>query len=270
AKDDGRNDGNLMVSSYQEVPGTYNDEVFPLRIAAVKTSDGRYYALVNGGGYAVNVFDATDRSNPIHRSSIQNGWYAFAKTTNADRVAITTPDGRLQMFTSDSYVVGGQPIATFTGAGGSTMKAVTSDGSTFWATNESSSGLILSSFTPSGNSYTRAHYPTGKVGGIVNIRYGDGYLTWTGSTNGPMNLRLFKLQNGVPVEIDFGDYFQHYSIAPAVVQHATPNFSALYDSTVIKRGNHAYLITTAYSLGDVYEIPSSDSVSVTNLGPSGT
>src|SRR5437660_12513516 len=74
AKDDGSNGFNLMASPYQEVPGTYPDEVFPLRIAAVKTSDGRYYALVNGGGYAVNVFDATDRSNPIHRSSIQRGW----------------------------------------------------------------------------------------------------------------------------------------------------------------------------------------------------
>ncbi len=50
------------------------DEFFPLNIVVLKGSDGRYYALIPNGGNASNVWDVTNRAQPIKRQSVPSQW----------------------------------------------------------------------------------------------------------------------------------------------------------------------------------------------------
>ena len=255
----------LMQSAHQDLTA----DVTPRAIAVVKTSDGRYYVLVNGGDNLTNVYDVTDRGNPIKRSILRKIVTASAKNTNLDRIAFVG-DGSVQIYTSDAIINGGAPLVQYTGGG--QVNAVTSDGSNFYVTVDTATGLQISKFTPSGNSYARSDYPVNAAGGssTIHLAWGDGYLTWAGSVNGAAGLRIFKLQNGAPVEIDFGNYFQKYYIQYNDARYTHPNFAYFFSSTVAKKGTHTYLITMGYSLGDVYELPSADSVVANGAGIGGT
>src|SRR5712692_10251405 len=269
AKDDLTSNHNLMQSLHQEYPTTGEEVNSAINISVVKTSDGRYYTLVGGGDLLTNVFDVTDRAHPVKLPSIRKLIALHAKNAAMDRIAFTG-DGSLQIYNAADLVAGGPFLLKFNGTNGAQVGGVVSDGTNFYATSDTNSGLVISKFTPSGNSYSRNDYQLSGAGGTIHLSYGDGYLVWTGSINGLLGLRVFKLQNGVPVEIDFSNYFQRYYIANPDQRYTTPNFHALYDSTVVKKNNHTYLIATAYSLGDVYELPSTDSVVVNNLGTVGT
>ena len=132
--------------------------------------------------------------------------FNFARTPAGDRVALATYDGRLEFYSTDTIVNGGAPLAQFTGVGGGTIRDVACDGTNFYAATDTTSGLMISVFAPSGNTYTKvADYPTTDLQvQTMKLNYADGYLTWSGSTN----VRVFKLQNGIPVELNFDNYFQ--------------------------------------------------------------
>ncbi|PYQ57552.1 MAG: hypothetical protein DMF58_18065 [Acidobacteria bacterium] len=194
--------------------------------------------------------------------------FNFARTPAGDRVALATYDGRLEFYSTDTIVNGGAPLAQFTGVGGGTIRDVACDGTNFYAATDTTSGLMISVFAPSGNTYTKvADYPTTDLQvQTMKLNYADGYLTLSGSTN----VRVFKLQNGIPVELNFDNYFQRYYFAPSTSAYTVPSFHFFWDSALVKKNNHVYLIATAYSLGDVYELPSTDSVLVTYQGNKGT
>ena len=271
-KDDGTDTGQLMQSVSQYVGGT--NDVYPRLITALKGSTGRYYAVISDQGTGIQVFDVTDRSAP-QRFNPLIGKTAFnwARTPAGDRLGIATAQGKLQIYSTDGLVSGQGPLAEFNGVGGSVMKGVACDGTNFYTTSDTPNGLVISVFAPSGGTYTRVgDYPaSNKVYGTSqHLSYGDGYLCWAGTNNGGANMRVFKLQNGVPTEIDFGNYFQHYYTIPQTAAYAKPAFSYFWDSNVIKKNNKVYLFVTAYSLGDVYELPSADSVTVNSQGVGGT
>ncbi len=190
----------------------------------------------------------------------------WAKNANADRIASVTNDGTVEIYTSDSLVNGGAPLATFSNPSGA-FKGIVSDGTNFFVTFNNLTGLAITTLAPSGGSYTRlSDYQTTTATYSNAFKYGDGYLILaTGDT-----IRVFKLQNGVPLEVDFKDYFHKYYRVDAGVGYTHPNWDFFWDSTVVKRNNHTYIITTAYGLGDVYELPSSNSIAVTNQGSKGT
>ena len=268
-KDDGTNSGNIMQSVYQNTENAF-DTVNPFAIMSVKSSAGHYYALVGGGSTVWNVFDVSNRSAPIRQSSISRGILSFSKNGTSDRIAIVTSDrSKVQIFTSDALVVGGAPLVEFTAPGGNLFKSVTSDGTNFYADASASAGTTISTFAPSGSTYTRTDYTVSRSD-LNALKYGDGYLLSIANTNGAGNLIIYKLVGGAPVEIPTADYFQRYYISNPDSHYVTPSFHSFYDSTIMKSGTKVYLIATAYSLGDVYELPSTDSVSVTNLGASGT
>jgi PKD repeat protein len=284
-KDDGTNTGALMANVYQDTTN-YPDTVLPQRVIALRSTDGsHYYAVIGtGGGAPMNVFDVTNRSTPSRLVSIQRSVYLYAKAANNSRLAVTTSDGKLQIYTAEGFATGSAPIFTDTGAG--PMHGVTSDGTNFYVTSDSG-GLILSVYAPSGSTYAKvADYRTASYGSLLSttsLTYSDGYLVWAGYLNGSAAIRVFKLVNGQPTEVDFSidpanatqfepkrSYFKYYYSTALDSTHTFPGFSAFWDSAVVKRNNKTYLIVMAYSLGDVYELPSTDSVTVTNLGPSGT
>ena len=260
------NSHTLMQSLHQD----RNGDVGALAIAVVKTSAGRYYAVINGGGALSNVYDVTDRANPIKRASLPQIATTSAKNAAMDRIAFSG-DGRVTIYTADAIANGGSPLLQYFGSGN--VSSVACDGTNFYATGDSPSGLVLSVFSPAGNSYNRTDYrfPNGTSVATTHMRWGDGYLVWAGSTNGSSSLRFFKVSNGVPTEMDFGRYFQNYYFGvPNDSRYTAPNFGYLFDSTIVKKDTHTYIVATVYSLGDVYEIPSSDSVVVNNLGVGGT
>src|SRR6266851_307523 len=269
AKDDLTSNHNLMQSLHQEYPISGDEVNSAINISVVKTSDGRYYTLVGGGDLLTNVFDVTDRAHPVKLPSIRKLIALHAKNAAMDRIAFTG-DGSLQIYNAADLVAGGPFLLKFNGTNGAQVGGVVSDGTNFYATSDTNSGLVISKFTPSGNSYTRADYPMSGTGGTNHLSYGDGYLVWTGSINGLWGMRVFKLQSGAPVEIDFQNYFQRYYINNIDQRYTTPNFHNFYDSVVVKKNNHTYLMVTAFSLGDVYELPSTDSVVVNNNGTGGT
>lgn len=274
AKDSGGTGGGLMESQFQDT-ATSPDSVTPVQVASIKTADGRYWAVVGGASAnnnIVNIFDVTDRKNPIRGPSVRTTMVAHARNSTADRIAILTIDNKLQIYSSDGLVAGRQPLAEFPSVGGANMRGVASDGTNFFATSDVGSGMVISVFSPTGNTYRRVgDYPTAKTGLTQDLRYGEGYLTWSGFTSGLSNLRLFKLQNLVPSEIDVSNYFQKYYTGTAGSGYTHPNFEFFWHAgAVVKKNGKTYLFATAYGLGDVYELPSTDSVTVANLGVSGT
>ncbi len=269
-KDGGTDSGALMQSEYQyPYWNPQPDDVTPYNVASLKASNGHYYLLVSGGGLGTNRFDVTDPTNPIRMATMQttivgNADVGYAKTPAADRIAIASGNGTLRIYTADSIAAGGDnPLATFNGPGGARISSVTTDGTNFFTASDTPTGLVISVFAPSGGSYTRVgDYSTGSaVGTTYKISYGGGYLTWAGGSN----IRVFQMQNGAPSEINFSNYFQRYYFANSTPGYVCPSFHYFWDSTVVKYNNHIYLITAAYSLGDVYELPSTNSVTA-NVG----
>jgi PKD domain-containing protein len=225
-------------------------DVSPTAITVVKTSDGRYCALVGGGNAITNVYDVTDRQHPAKRNTIRKIIAQAEKNAAMTRIAFVG-DGSVQIYDSDVLLSGGAPLMTYPAG------SIASDGENFYSANDTQSGLVISKFFLGGVSYARADFAfsISAFTRTTRLHYGDGYLVWSGTVNGIDALRIFKIQNGAPFEIDFANYFQRYYVANSTPGYTTPNTHAFLDSTVSRRGAHTYLIATAYSLGDVYELP---------------
>jgi len=276
-KDDLRTDGALMTSVYQRpAEAEQSDEVQPNQIAVIKGSNGSYYAIVGDRSqFFVNVFDVTDPAHPVKKANVGHSMMSFAKSTNRDRIAITTRDGNLEIYTSDAFVNGRAPLYTASGLGNAQIHAVASDGANFYAAIDGPT-LSIATFTPNASgSYDRADVTTSRWSSSTsNLRYGGGYLVQAGVTNSAADLRVFKVTNGLPQEVPFSDasgtsYFQRYYIFPASSAYTAPGFGTFYDSGVIRSGGKSYMIVTGGALGDVYELQSSATLSVTVQGAAG-
>jgi len=192
-RDDRRREGALMQFVWQAPPTA--DAVIPNAVAALKGSDGRYYAVISDvTGSTLNVYDMTDRANPVKRGNVQRSMYRFAKNADATRVAIATVDGRLEIYTTDALVSGGQPLFTRSDPA-AMIRGVASDGVNFFSAMDASSGLVISSYAPSGSGYVKtSELQTGRATlATESLRYGGGYLTQAGITDGSYELRLFKV-----------------------------------------------------------------------------
>lgn len=240
--------GNGVSSQYL---ATLPDDVpSPQKIAALKGSNGHYYALISGQTGGVNIFDVTDRANPVRLASSARSLFNFAKTSAADIIGLATTNGRLQILSTNAIVSGGNPLVDIPAS-----KGVACDGVNFYATSDTTSGLVISVFSPSRTGYARTDYPTTPdFVSTQSLTWGDGYLVWAGTmANGATNLRVFRVNNGI-TELDLQGYFQRYYIAVAP-PYTAPGWGHFWDSTVAHWGDHVYLVVMAYGLGDVYELP---------------
>lgn len=191
-KDDRRRDGALMSFTWQ-VP-EQADAVVPISVAALKGSDGHYWALISDTtGTGMNVFDVTDRAHPVKRPNIQRSMYRFAKSSDATRVGIATVDGRFEIYTTDALVSGGAPL--FTRSDDVMIQAVATDGTSWFTAGVLANSLVISVYAPSGNGYRKvSDLRTDRTTiSTENLRYGSGYLVQTGLTDGSYEMRLFKV-----------------------------------------------------------------------------
>src|SRR5205823_5376562 len=101
-------------------------------------------------------------------------------------------------------------------------------------------------------------------------------LTQAGFWNGTSELRLFKGGVGGLTEVNLhvGDpsggtfYFQNYYARTGMAGYTAPGtFGQFWDSAVVTWKGHAYLIVTAFGLGDVYELPASDGAPLPDPAP---
>jgi len=115
-KDDLSSNKQLMQSMHQHLLGSNTDDVVPYLIAVMKTSDNRYFAVISGGNNPANLYEVTDRTNPVHHPSFNKYIVAYAKTANLDRIAFV--DGaNIQIYSSDAFVTGGGPILKYSPIG---------------------------------------------------------------------------------------------------------------------------------------------------------
>jgi PKD repeat protein len=270
-RDEGKRDGDLMGTLFQDL-GQQQGSVQPLGIAVLKGSAGNYYAFIsNTASTPINVWDVTNRQQPTRVSTPQKSMVRYAKTADNMRIGLTTVEGKFEVYTADSLANGGAALISVRGPGDSDVRGVATDGTNFFIASDASSGLAISVYAPDGGGYRKlGDYPTNRYTlSTMNLHYDGGYLVQSGLTGGTYELRLFKVSNFQVSEVDLGGYFQHYYVINPDAKYATPRFGIFYDSTVVKRNGHTYLIATGYGLGDVYELPGSGSIAITNQGSVG-
>lgn len=273
-KDDlGSGGGGKMASMFQKFPGEGDPK--PGKIAAIRGAT-RYYAYLSAS--TRNLWDVTDHANPVQLPAIAPLFSAFAKNSTADRVAIVdASNSRLSIYTGDALAGGGGPLFTDPGS----SQFVTSDGTNFYALQNTSAGKVISVIVPAGlNGYTvQGSYSIGSPMNATAIHYGDGYIVLPGES-GSWDLRLFKLGanlvptqvaiNASPAPADGTGFFRNY-YGSAPTGYTTPAYINMYDGTVYKGANgKLYLVVCAAGLGDVYELAGGDTITTTNNGRAGT
>jgi len=280
-----------MTSSLSFVvqPPETNDDVLAVSIVALKGSNGAYYAVVGDTiSSKLNVYDVTNRELPQRRASVTKSIYRYAKNSAMNVVGIATIDGRFEIYTADALVANGTPLVSDAGAGGGSVRGVGSDGTNFYVASDAASGLVISTYAADGRGgYHKVRdFPTSRpTTATENLKWGDGYLVQSGLTDGGYELRLFKAPSvndvsevdvsipkapGVGITPYYFKNYYYYNTSGRSGYVAAGLFGQFHDSQVVKSGGHTYLVVTAFGLGDVYQLPGSDSISIRNDGSVGT
>lgn len=284
-KDDGTNTGGHVEPVVQ-----MNDssQIVAKIIFAIK-ANGNYYAVLSEtqrGAEATQIFNVTTPATPASvgkRTGMTNGIKNWAKYDAGSRVAVIHTDGRLAIY-DYAGLLNGTALSTFTPRSGKTFTALTFDESgRVWATEAGSipDAALLWKYSPSGSSYSAtSHDVYGENFGPVQIHAAAGYIAIVGGTGVPPNMtndvKLFKVAGGVPSQIDVDKFFgKYYHRAPDANHTAQADFNPSYYEAggvqIVEYNGKTYLMYSAGGLGDVFELESGDSVSVSTLpGPYGT
>ena len=283
AKDDMARGGSTM--GFVSQGAATSDDVIPILIVSLKASNGTYYAAVGDRiSSKMNLYEVTDRSNPQKVSNLSKSVYQFAKNGDGSAIGVATVDGRFEIYKTDTFVANGSPLVNDAGANGGAVRAVGSDGVNFYVASDAGSGLVISTYAPSGGGYHKVHdFATSRATlATESLKWGDGYLVQAGITDGGYELRLFKASVNDVTEVDVSIptaagahayYFKNYYVINTSGRNGYVGaglFGQFHGSTVVKNNGHTYLIVTAFGLGDVYELPGADSLSIQTAGAVGT
>src|SRR5438105_3986899 len=274
-KDDFNLGANWMTSLYQSYPYSGTPGV----IIAVKTSDGKYNAVIPTGATSQVWFmgDANGLQH-VRKPDISVGIARWAKSSDGTRLALVGRDGVIRIFKNDDLVNNAAPIGIFPANTGR-YTDVTTDGTNFfavWSSAGSSSGMTV--FTRNGESFLPTtytfpwYYLTSGQLAVPFISFGGNVIAINGyePPSGTWNVRLFQLSNLVPSELKDRNnnstrYFaQYYSGADTFLR---PTNSSIYFSQPYKQNGKIYLIVGSYSLADVYEIAAGNALSAHMKSP---
>lgn len=251
----------------QVLPGL--GDVSPFYIVSCKTTDGGYYVVVSSGGdNKAEVWNVSDPRNPIRQSDqFGRDFRTFTKDPNGSRVATVNGNGQLKIYSTDAFVRGGTPTASFVLSGGS-YNSITTDGTNFYALGSIAGAPYISVIN--GTTYAETRIPVLEAPGKSvsyatpgGIRAGAGFLAVWGIENGAggWNIRLYKIGNGGALsEVPLDNYFAKYYSGGSPPGYAHPSFSAFMDVAPVKHGTKTYLVVESFGLGDVYEIKAGDSL----------
>lgn len=283
AKDDyGTATGGVMTPVS---PAMADAVVSPVQtVNSIKTSDGKYYAIIaTTGGTTSYVYDVSNVASPVrtgvvlNRVIIQN---SLVKSSDQRTIALVNNNNHsVEFFTPEGLIAGGSPIITFRPV--LEYKGITTDGTNFYSVERTFSSQSISTFTPSGGTFTEHKASIGGGYNPYNIKYGNGYVSIPGSYGTAEDIRVFRMSGFTPSELDLSAYLANSSSAPRYFQtyygasaapsgYLAPEQINFTDSYVYKTGGKTYLIANMRGLGDVYELKASNSVSATKKGLNGT
>jgi hypothetical protein len=221
---------------------------------------GKYYAVIAERTSSSAVFDVTTPAAPILLATYPGAGKAMRRWDRSDavqRVAYVDGTNKLQVYSYESLVSGGAPIATVTAlTGGFTDVAIDETG-TIWAIE----GTRVWKLTPAGGGYVPTFYPSPFGLGfrsMSSLAVGAGHLAVIGvDTSGarPVNdVRLATIEAGVPSELPVDGFFKKYYHG-AQIGYAEPGQYVLpADLQLINWNGKTYLMYSANGLGDVFEI----------------
>jgi PKD repeat protein len=276
AHDDGGAGGQLMSFVSQKTLAN-NQGMAATSIFAIKTTSHPgttgpgYYAVVGAQRTAqAIVWDVTDATNPVS-VGIRNIPLpdSIARGAGGDRLAMVSPDnGELRIYTADGYVNGASPIFQATPPSGRSFGGVASDGSNFY-TAETGPGLPIRFHTlaPQGLTYLDTATDTTEVFNSLRLSYNSGLLTVSGIAPGGFDIRVFRVISPTSFRnVDLSNYIRNYYFAspPGAPFIAASSLGKvlLSDAVTYKHANgKTYLILSAGSLGDVYELQTADGIS---------
>ena len=254
-------DGNgAMASQYQDPKPGFT----PNLAIALKSSSGARYAVITGGAQGA-VYDVSNRSRPTKKRTIDAAIRAYAKNSSGNRVLIADGIG-VNVYDTDAFVSGGAPLFTLPG----TYFSATTDGTNFYVGTGTGGTLNIAAIRPSGNGYSAEIYNTGKtVSTFTSIGYGAGHIVATGQFASGWDVAVFNVGSTL-TELNLKNYFLDYYGRSRGPSYVTPEYINIMEATIYRHGGKNYLIVSAASLGDVYEIALGDSVDVASLGNVGT
>src|SRR5438132_1692878 len=275
-RDDLNLGANWMTSLYQAYPysGT------PGIIIAIKTSDGKYYAVIPVGATSQVWFmgDANGLQH-VRKPDVSVGVARWARSSDGTRLALVGRDGVIRIYRNDDLVNNGAPIGTFPAAAGR-YTDVTTDGTNFfavWSLYTVSAGMTV--FAKSGDNYSPTTY-TFPWNYVLSGQIAVPYIAWGGNViaingfeppGGVWNIRLFQLANLVPTEIKDRNnnstkfFAEYYSGSDGFWR---PTNSSIYYAQPYKQNGKIYLIVGSYALCDVYEIAAGNALSARMKSPS--
>jgi PKD repeat protein len=279
-QDDLTSGGGALPSVYQ-YPGGAIGDLYPDKVVCVKTGSS-YYAFVSSPSdpSKLQVWNVTNASAPVKQpDQVGRSMFKFAKDADGSHIAVVEYAGSLKIFTPDQMARGAQPVKTFVPGQGA-YKGVDSDGTNFYGVGGDDTGPFISVITPNASgSYDEVRYRTGVYYGVPNgIHAGAGFLTTFGSEqtygnpaqSGSWNVRLYNLQNNVPVEVSLDAvvplsdgtrppgaalkpfFTMYYAASPEGYTH--PSFKNILDAPIYKLNSKVYLILETYGLGDVWQL----------------
>ena len=275
-KDDFNIGGNWMTSAYQSYPYSGNPSV----VIAVKTSDGKYYAVIPTG-LTSQVWFMGDANGLQHvrKPDVSVGISRWTKSSDGTRLALVGRDGVIRIYRNDDLVNNGPALGVFSANAGR-YTDVTSDGTNFfavWSQSGVTAGMTV--FARSGDSYVPATYTFPWNYGVTGeapvpfIAYGGNVIAINGyepANGGTWNIHLFQLTNLVPSEIKDRNnnstrYFaQYYSGADTFLR---PGNSSIFFAQPYKHNGKVYLIVGSYGIADVYELAAGSALSARVKSP---
>jgi PKD repeat protein len=248
----------------------------------------RYYlAIVNNDkdSSRTTLYDVTAPTSAMPRivsgrTGYDAGVVKWEKHDATQRLAILTPDSRLVIYDYAAYVGSGtpQPLATYTPDAGHQFADVSFDeDGRLWVAQRTSfpdAHSPLWKLSPSGTNYVKQTfdpYGTSIVPSVVQAA--GGYIAVIGSTGtAGTDVVLMKVEGGTPQALDLHNFFRnYYSKAPAgyvALDFRSPSYFEGSDVQLVEQGNKVYLMYSAGSLGDVFELAGGNSISVAMTGTS--
>jgi PKD repeat protein len=271
AKDNGGTSGEHMDFVYQDqqFPLSSPDSIVSFRVGS------RYYVAVSTNTKStagVVVYDVTTPSAPTlvaTRRGVDYGMLAWAKSDDSQRLAYITADGRLRVYDYAGFASGSSPLAEYGPNSGRKLNDLSFDeGGRLWVAEGSNSvaSNVLWRLSASGSGYTKAELDVyGQNFSAERIDAGGGYVAVQGRLSSGLDLALLKVDGASPRLLDTDNFFQkYYHTAPA--DYAQPGiYIAIKGVRVVEQGNKTFLMYSANSLGDVYEIEGGESISASQV-----
>lgn len=280
AKDDGTTSGNHMdyvIQSGLPTPSRPTEYVPPSPDSMVVLATGnRYYAVITTNSKSTAgsvIYDVTTPSAPEQvaiRKGVDNGMLAWAKSDRSKRLAYITADGRLRVYDYAGFISGSAPLAEYGPNSGRKLNDLSFDeGGRLWVAEGSNSVTtnVLWRLSPSGSGYTKSELDVfGASFSPERIDANGGYIAIQGRDAVGYDLALLKVDGSTPRLLDTDHFFQrYYHDAPDGYAEPIFQYLAIKGVRVFEQGNKTYLMYSANSLGDVYEIEGGESISASQI-----